>query len=64
VIPSTHKLFSSLVFRRDGCGAGVQLAEGEEGGEDMDVDEKEDLREKERGDETGGWLENDDIEEF
>jgi hypothetical protein len=64
--PGTHKVFSSLVFRSGGVSDGVQLADGEEGDE-MDVDREDDavfMREREREQETGGWLENDDIEDF
>jgi hypothetical protein len=53
-----------LVFRKDsGSGGGDPLVEGEEAGEaDINVDAEEGRRrEKEEG---GGWLENDDIEEF
>ena len=69
--PSQHRLFSDLKFVRDEGGA-KPLGEFDEAGEE----EKEmrggslgsrgwdGYREKEAGAVNGGWLENDDIEEF
>jgi hypothetical protein len=62
--PSTHRMFSTLAFKKDsGSGSGEPLVEGEEASEmDINVDAEEGRR---RGkEEAGGWLENDDIEEF
>jgi cell cycle checkpoint protein len=66
--PASHKKFSRLIFVRDG-NAAHPLGEGDTVENMGDIEENEptgyrdsEKAEKEKTD--GGWLENDDIEEF
>jgi len=71
VAPASHKTFSRLVFAYGGGAAGLQpLGEGDIVDNMGGVDENEtksvqgDGGKGEKGKIDGGWLENDDIEEF
>jgi hypothetical protein len=65
--PSSHKLFSRLVFiKNGGNGLAQELAEGDMEDTDMeDAEDDEGQRGRNMGEEKmrGGWLESDDIED-
>lgn len=64
--PGTHRAFSSLPWDKLGSSGGELLGEGDIGGnlseEDLELGNESGRREREVAD--GGWLENDDIEDF
>jgi cell cycle checkpoint protein len=63
--PVSHRLYSSLVFKRaDGAGGVEQLGEGDV--DEEHVEEDGDCRPalQPSGSGSGGWLESDDIEEY
>jgi hypothetical protein len=66
--PRSHATFSRLVFRRDGgTKIGTELVEDDMGGVDPEnaADEEDEVSTKAKKRETnGGWLEEDDIEEW
>lgn len=64
--PSTHRLFSSLLFRKNDS-EGSLLREGDDGGI-IDVNDEASYGTSNGAPTSagvkGGWLENDDIEDF
>jgi hypothetical protein len=67
--PSSHRLFSKLVFMKEKRLQGVQIVEGDHGGDMREEAGGEQQTEQERkraglDEPDGGWLESDDIEEF
>jgi hypothetical protein len=65
--PRSHVTFSRLVFRRDGSTKiGMELIENDMGGVDPEnaEDEGEALVKTKERETNGGWLEDDDIEDW
>ena len=67
-----HRAFSSLLFTRRGPDSGVVFGDGDDEifleGRAVEFDDEADLDDRRRntkeGDGRGGWLEDDDIEDF